>query len=333
MSYVAYVPPQQSGIFGSIASALAGLAAGIVSALQQGIGSLLHALVLSVLQAVTSILGAVPVWIMSQFADAGYTRVLLNNPWAHGLVLLAQGVAVSVLGLRLAWEAFHQHVLREQGQTTDLMGLVRNAGIAAFSIFAFPLLSVRLILFGNDLASAVVGVLGSQVGALGTGMARVLGSALAMGTIAAAGMGPLAFIVLGAMFAVIGFIAVILLVLIFLQAMIRTVEAFVAGVIGPILAVGWMSDGGGTAATWWRSLIVLCMSQAVQLMLLYLSTAISLAPGLPIYLRPFLFLATLWVTFRTPHMLQEYAYHSGLGSGASAAGNAAVSIAARMLFL
>ncbi len=62
----------------------------------------------------------------------------------------------------LAWEAFHHHVLREQGQPIDVMGLVRNAGIAAGSIFAFPWLSVRLILFGNDLANGVVSVLGAQ---------------------------------------------------------------------------------------------------------------------------------------------------------------------------
>ena len=325
--------PQQTGIFGSITRTLSGLAEGIVQALGRSIGSLLHDLFTSVLHATVTFLGAVPVWVMGQFAAAGYTRVLLDNPWAHGLVLLSQGVAVSILGLRLAWEAFQQRVLREQGQTTDLMGLVRNAGIAAFSIFAFPLLSVRLILFGNDLSLAVVGVLGTQARTLSSGMGQVLGSALSMAGGAAVGMGPEAVAALAVLFVVIGLVAVVLLGLIFIQAMIRTVEAFVAGVIGPVLAVGWMSDGGGTAAVWWRSLLILCLSQSVQLMLLYLSTAISLAPGVPIYLRPFLFLATLWVTFRTPHMLQEYAYHSGVGAGASAAGNVAVSLATRMLFL
>lgn len=330
---MSHVSPQQSTVFTSITSTLSGLAGDIVKALDQGVGGLLHAFVTSALNTVAHILASLPVWLMEQFADAGYTRVLLDNPWAHGLVLLAQGVAVSVLGLRLAWEAFQQRVLREQGQTTDVMGLVRNAGIAAFSIFAFPLLSVRLILFGNDLSRAVVEVLGSQVSTLGDAIANALGRALTMAPATTAGMGPSGVVILGVLFALIGLVVVVLLVLIFIQAMIRTVEAFVAGVIGPVLAVGWMSDGGGTAALWWRSLVILCLSQSVQLMLLYLSTAISLAPGLPVDLRPFLFLATLWVTFRTPHMLQEYAYHSGVGSGVSAAGNVAVSVATRMLFL
>lgn len=321
------VVPVSHGFWASVGSA-------ILHAIETGLGSVMHLSLSIILGAIGHLLAAIPVWILQQYTSAGYIRVLLNDPWAHSLVLLSQAVAVSVLGLRLAWEAFHQYVLRSQGQSTDVMGLVRNAAIAAFSIFAFPPLSVRLIQFANDLATNVMSVMGSQVGAFGSGIGNMLGGAVTLGSAAAGPVGgaggALAFAVL---FVIVSLLAVVVLVLIFFQGMVRTVQAFAAGVLGPAMAVGWMSDGGGTAAAWWRSLLILCMSQAVQIMLLYSATAISLAPGVPAYLRPFLFLATLWVTYQTPHSLQEYAFHSGVGGGAAGAGSMAASLALRMLLL
>ena len=324
---VTQVVPVSQGFWGSVGSA-------ILHAVEAGLGSILHLTLTTVLDAIGHLLAAVPVWILQQYTNAGYIRVLLTNPWAHSLVLLSQAVAVSVLGLRLAWEAFHQHVLRSQGQTTDTMGLIRNAAIAAFSIFAFPPLSVRLIQFGNDLATNVMQLLGAQVGSLGSGIGQMLGGAVGLGAAAAGPVGgaggALAFALL---FVIVSLLATVVLVLIFFQGMVRTVEAFAAGVLAPVMAVGWMADGGGTASVWWRSLLVICTSQAVQIMLLYSATAISLAPGVPAYLRPFLFLATLWVVYKTPHSLQEYAFHSGVGGGAAGAGNMAASVALRMMLL
>ncbi len=56
-------------------------------------------------------------------------------------------------------------------------------------------------------------------------------------------------------------------------------------------------------------------------MLLYAAIEIVSASGLAAAIRPFLPLTTLWVTYRTPHMLQQYAYRSGVGGGMASAGN------------
>ena len=290
-----------------------------------GVGGLIvggvHGVFEWILTAVATWLAELPAWILGQFVSAGYTRVLLDNPWAQALVLFAQGIAGSILGLRLAWEAFHHHVLREQGTPTDVIGLVRNASIAAGSIFAFPWLSVRLILFGNDLATGIVSVLGAQTSAIPAAFAQII--LLLLNTVGSANIALLVLVV------VVLLVCLVLLVLIFVQAMIRTVEAFVAGVVGPIMAVGWMSSGGGTAAVWWGDLIVLVLAQSVQVMLLYAAIEIVTASGLAAAIRPFLLLATLWVTYRTPHMLQQYAYRSGVGGGIATTGNAVAGAVAR----
>lgn len=276
---------------------------------------------------ISNALGAIPAWILGQFVTAGYTRVLIHNPWAQALVLLAQALAGALLGLRVTWEILNHHIIRSQGSPSDVIGTVRNAAVAAFSIFAFPWLSVRLIEFGNDLSTSIVAVLGTQTNNLGSGLGNLVATAL--GGMAATG-GMLAPI-LAVVAAIILVVCVVLLLLIFIQAMIRTVEAYVAGVIGPVMAIGWVGEGGGTAAAWWRSIIVLAMAQAVQTLLLYTSVAIVTESGVPVYLAPFLLLATLWVTYKTPHMLQEYAYHSGVGGGMASGGSMAANLVLRKL--
>ena len=276
---------------------------------------------------ISGALGALPAWILGQFVTAGFTRVLLHNPWAQALVLLAQALAGALLGLRLTWEIFQHHIVRGQGTPSDVLGTVRNAAIAAFSIFAFPWLSVRVILFGNDLSMAIVGVLGTQTSNLGSGLGNLVATALGGMAVTGGLLAP----ILAVVAAVILVVCVVLLLLIFVQAMIRTVEAFVAGVVGPVMAVGWVSESGGTAAVWWRSLVVLAMAQAVQTLLLYTSVAIVTASGVPVYLAPFLLLAALWVTYKAPHMLQEYSYHSGVGGAAGGGGSMAANLVVRKL--
>ena len=276
---------------------------------------------------ITGALGALPAWILGQFVTAGYTRVLIHNPWAQALVLLAQALAGAILGLRLTWDILNHHIIRAQGSPSDVVSTVRNAAIAAFSIFAFPWLSVRVVEFGNDLSGSIVSVLGTQTSGLAAGFGRLV-SAVLVGTAATGGA---ALPVLAVVAAIILVVCIVLLLLIFLQAMIRTVEAFVAGVIGPVMATGWVSESGGTAAVWWRSLIVLAMAQAVQTLLLYTSIAIVTASGVPTYLAPFLLLGALWVTYKTPHMLTEYAYHSGVGGGMASGGSMAANLVMRKL--
>ncbi|MGB9847281.1 MAG: conjugal transfer protein TrbL family protein, partial [Desulfotomaculales bacterium] len=99
-----------------------------------------------------------------------------------------------------------------------------------------------------------------------------------------------------------------------IQMGIRSVEVAVLAAVGPIMAVGLTRADEGVAAVWWRELIVLSLSQAVQVFLIkgLLSTFMTLTFGADI-LKLFLLIGWLWVAFRTPTVLRQYAYHSGLG--------------------
>ena len=85
---------------------------------------------------------------------------------------------------------------------------------------------------------------------------------------------------------------------------------------------------------WWRELLVIASAQGVQLTLLYLAASLLVAPapGLAAMgLAPWLFVGACWVAWRTPHILRQYAYHTGAGSAAGGVGNMAANAGVRMV--
>lgn len=248
-------------------------------------------------------------WLLTIFASAGSIRDLTTQPWAENLIAGAQGIAVALLALRLAWEAFQMASLRAEGAPTDPGGLLKRTVMSAAAIFAGPWVARQLIYIGNLLAQAVAGA------GLGVGLENL--DLASMFNLAAGA--PLHTLILAVP-------AVILLILVFFQALIRTIEITLAAIISPLAALGYMT-GGGMADVWWREVVVLSTSQAVQMLLLYLSAALLVAPtqwdSAQARLGPFLFVAALWVAFRTPHILRNYAYSTGLSGAAGGIGQAA----------
>jgi hypothetical protein len=116
---------------------------------------------------------------------------------------------------------------------------------------------------------------------------------------------------------------VLLVILCFPQAMVRTIEITLMAIVGPLVALDFLS-GNGTADVWWRELLVVAGGQSVQLLLLYMAGALLVAPvptARPGFdLGPFRFLATLWVALRTPHILRQFAYHTGAGKTTATVG-------------
>lgn|GEM_PF-4238172 len=62
---------------------------------------------------------------------------------------------------------------------------------------------------------------------------------------------------------------IVFVVFYFIQAVVRTIEMTLAAILAPVMALGFLSGGGTTAAVWFREVVVLSASQAVRLLLLY----------------------------------------------------------------
>lgn len=258
--------------------------------------------------------------LLELFAKTGALRDLTHLSWVENLVTYGQAVAVSILILRLAWEAFQMMSLRAEGAPTDPGGLIKRTCMTATAIFAGPFVVRYLIIFGNKLALMVANA-GFGVDPSTLDLALLFENALNIAKLASLTLATIGLFPLAVLIAV-----VVLMLLIFLQALIRTIEVTLGAIISPYMALGFMS-GGGTADVWWREILVVTMAHAVQMLLVYMSLAFLVAPDLGSFdssIRPFLFIAGLWVAFRTPRILRNYAYSSGTRSAVGTLGQAAL---------
>ncbi|MHB1128266.1 MAG: conjugal transfer protein TrbL family protein [Bacillota bacterium] len=254
-------------------------------------------------------------WLLSVFSSAGALRDLTYQPWAQNLIAGTQGIAMALLAVRVAWEALQMATLRAEGAPADPGSLLKRTVMAAAAIFGGPWLARQMIFVGNSLAAAM-----AQAG-LGAGLEKLdLGSLFAYTT------SPETFIWM----LLLTIPAMVLLILVFFQGLVRTIEITLAAIISPLAALGYIS-GGGMADVWWREVAVISTSQAVQMLLLYMGAALLAAPApwsdIQADLGPFLFVATLWVALRTPRILRNYAYSTGVGGIAGGVGQSASYVA------
>lgn len=244
--------------------------------------------------------------MLALFSQAGALRDLLSHSWVNNLILGSQAIAAAILIPRVAVEALKLATLRAEGAPVSEKQLFMRIVQSVVGITAGPWVVRQAIIVGNTFAN---GIAGAGIG--GRGVSDIL---QAGGQMAAASL----VLIFG----------IFLIVIIFIQALIRTVEITLAAIISPFAALGYMS-GGGMADSWIREVIIIAMSHAVQMLLTYMALSFLFTPtqlGLigNAFLPTLYFIATLWVALRTPKILRNYAYQTGVSEGASMVGQAAI---------
>lgn len=274
-------------------------------------------------------------------AIGGLAIAQTQLPWVQGLQVDLMAVVWTLLGLRIGYEALTRYILWNEG-TADLDGTALWKGILRSIIFVgiAGTLATTVFKWGLQLGNVVMS-------APMTGSVTVLHSLSAdIATLPSAAAG----FVLAASLALIG--GVIALLIILVQMAIRSAELIYYVLAGPFLALGQMSLDGGTWTGWWQGLLVLSLSQAWQLLALkglvgttqFITSqaahgtvgsilthggAVTLIAGLPLsslrtavmmILSLLLMVGWLLVGIRGPHILQQWAYRSGMGSHMIAAG-------------
>ena len=279
----------------------------------------------SLLGACFTWLGHVALWI----GDLGILQTEL--PWVRTAQTTLMAVAATLLGVYLAYIALTRWILWNEG-TADFDGTVLWKAIFR-----------TLIYFGIS-GSLVVGVyqFGLNLGWVVMGTSYTAGTRTLHGFLAIleGGTGNAGMVLLG-MLAL--SLAVLLLAWIFLETLERSAELVVYLLAAPFVALGQLNPDGGAWASWWRNLVVLSLSQAVQLlclrglagtaqMILLLHGAggavYSLATGeLGTELALLFSLGWLIVGVRGPHVIREWSYRSGFAGMAGWVGHTAGSSA------
>jgi len=246
------------------------------------------------------------------------TVMVLDLPIVNQVILYVQGLAGSILVMKFVFELWYNHMLRQNGDPdADLQGVFVNLARSAFMIAAVPWLTKQVYVWGTAIATDITNLDGAGSPLNQTNMLlQVLGGVQTA-------LGASIFIA-----AVAIVFALVLFLIVLVQAFIRAAELAVVAVSGSLMALGLTNDSSQMFQTWWRELLSLSLAQAIQIFLLKVSFyALTLGTTVPI-LNLLFFTGFLWVTYKSPSVLKQYLHSTGVGS---AAGGAARSLGSMYL--
>ncbi len=248
----------------------------------------------------------------------GEALAAAQQPWVSQVEQYSAMFAVALWGLMVGRKALEEYILYNEGTAGSdggamWKGLLRTTVYgAAGTYLAYNVFTVGLW-FGQALMAAPLDQVATAAQNAGSTLTSLPGLVIEDVLILALG---LAALVVG-------------VVIITIQMAIRSAELIFYIVASPIAALGQMNPGGGVWAGWWRGLVVLGLSQAVQLVglkgILASLQNITAVPGpsgpvLVALLGLVLAVGMVIATIRGPHIIQQWAYHTGIGGAVVSGG-------------
>ncbi len=229
-----------------------------------------------------------------------------NYPIVVNGILYAQGLAFALLIAKVAAEAFQTWILYSNGDANaDPQGLLINTAKSAAIIGCMPWLTRQIYIFGTSVAQDI-----AQLGGAGSADVSFYNLFTAVPGLT--------------LIATIGGIgAAILIIGIFIQTFVRAAHLGMLALVGPILAVQ-VVGGGGMFSLWLKELLVVSVSQAIQIFMLLagMYALPNIAFGNPFY-GALMLLGWLWATVKAPSVLKQMAYSSGIGGAVGGAAQTA----------
>lgn len=237
---------------------------------------------------------------------------LLDLTYVKNCILLAQVVAGTLMVVRMLVEVITTYILYQNGDSSaNPRRLLLDSAFGAAMLVSAPWVVTWVYSWGTNLAVDVANVTNFN-----------MGDVPVVSVLAGGGFIPI----------LLGIFTSVMWVLILLQACIRSVEVSLLAVMGPFLVIGGKNDLYGR---WWMNLVVVSVTQAVQIFLVKGSMVastlvVAVMPGNGgnnAFFGLLLTISFLWVAFKTPGLLKEYSYSTGIGQALGGAAQQAGSIA------
>ncbi len=230
-------------------------------------------------------------------------------------IIYSQVIAISLLTIKVVFEATHTYILRQSGDPDSDPGgiLIRTAQSVAI-ITAVPWLVRNLYMFGSTVANDVSKLPGIDYQTSDNPLKVMWDLFMATNS---------QTIVLFAIGVIIG---LVMLLIVIIQSFIRAGELAVIAVAGAWMSVSLGGTNTGVFTTWWRELIAISLTQALQIFLIKVafsaleSSALGNLQNNPVT-GLMLFIGVLWVTIKSPSILRSYIHSTGTGKVAGQAGS------------
>lgn len=220
---------------------------------------------------------------------------LLNHPYFMTAVKYAQGIAISLLIVRILYQAFHDYILYNSGEEAHPGELLRSSLISVAVITSVPWIVKQVYMFSISIVDdiqkfqAVVPVSNLQE---------------AITVIIFTATGGVSVVMVLAMI-----IAMVLWLMILIQMAVRTVNIGILMLIGPFLWAFKEELGN----VWFRNLLAQCLAMPVQIFLLRGAIGNIVTVHKP-FMAAALFIGFLWAAIKFPAFLQQLVAQTGVGS-------------------
>lgn len=226
---------------------------------------------------------------------------ILEYDFVVNTIRYAQILAFVLLSIKVMYEVFQTYIMYQNGDPdADPSGvLVRTLQAVAIIAFIPKLIEVTFI-FGTKLANDIASISAGSVDNPWEILMNFLTGATSLSLI---------LIIL---------LILIATLLIALQTAIRGAELALLSVLGPIMALNITSSNKGTWNAWFKQLVILCSTQALQIFMY--KGAMSLLTYELSNIGMWFLLGWLWVTVLTPKFLKQFIYTSGVGEVGSSLG-------------
>jgi len=221
---------------------------------------------------------------------------MINFPFVKNVIQYSQTVAFSLIILFTAYHAVITYILWREGNSSGNPGdLIKQAVFGVAMVFSVPWLIKNVYTFGTYLALDV-----AQKASFDFANA----SPFFIFKLAAGGVFA---------FTVGGLVCLILWLIIVIQSYIRAAEIVFLAVAGPLLFVRGFNE---LAGHWWKNLVSVSVTQAIIIIMVKLAVvSITYFAGAGGANELLLIIGILWVAIKTPAVVKEYAYSSGVGRG------------------
>lgn len=265
-------------------------------------------LLFTIIQGALSWIGA----IAGALGQLGTLQLAL--PWIQPVKTDIMAVTWTILGLYIAYKAFHAYIAWNEG-TADPDGSVFAKSILRTVIYVAlsGTIATMVYEFGLNLAVMLIAApMASSVHSLHGTVAAIGGMSADVGIIIA-----------GIIFACVAFVA---LVIMLFQFAVRAAEIVLYVLAAPLVSLGQMNADGGTWSHWWTNLVILSMTPVAQFLALkgFASTTEVMALGhgfglggemARLGITLLLQIGWLVVGIRGAHLLKQWSYSTGVGSG------------------
>jgi len=220
---------------------------------------------------------------------------LLENPYITQAVQYSVALALTLLAVRIAFEAFQTYIAYSTGQENHPGELLKKAASATALIVSVPWITKQILYFSLSIVDDIQGFQAvPEVTSLQQAIDGIVFSATG---------------ILSAPIVIMFIIGVVLMLIVMIQVAVRSVNVAMLMIIGP-----WMwafkNELGGP---WLKAVFGQCFAIPIQLFMLKGALGSFLATSTQGPLSGLLFLGFLWATIKFPAFLQQLVAQTGVG--------------------